>query len=221
MLRKMISLIAIVVGVSNGSPQEIQAIDPNKLLFSAPTLSNEIAETEPVSSQPGKDVLVFHEDDWCQVEFIKKSQLPEIKKTLSEYKIFEAKNRTGNGWKNVYVRDMKKEIVVPGKQSVTQIATLLRAKQGEMVYLASTEGFGNVKNGFTVPLGGNISLYGTIGEAGVTVLAADVGQNPETSRLADAFVSLNRAYGLVLVDWKSQTVLLSKNKSGKIEIWKP
>ena len=221
MLKKILSIVAGIAGGVYSSPANPESIDPNAILYTVPTISNDIPEVEVTAAKPIKGTVVFHEDDWRQVEFLKSGQIPEIKRILSEYKQFESQNRTAYGWKNVYVRDFKKEIALPGKQSVDQIESILRANRGSELYLTSADVFGKVKSGFTISIGGNIDLYGTATEAGITVLGAAVGQNPDDANLTEAFASLNKIFGLVLVDWKSQTILLSKNKSGKIEVWKP
>lgn len=201
--------------------QQSQAIDPGKILFSVPTLSDEIAEVEALPGQPPKDALVFHEDDWRQVEFVQASQLPELKRILTEYKAFEAQNRTGAGWKNVYVRKLKSRLVIQDKNGSGRVAQLVKGKVRNSLVLASSGGYGNVKRGFAIDLGGNISLYGTSEDSGISTLAASMGSHPDDSRLTKAFSVLQKDLNLVLVDWRAQVVLLSTAPSGKIEVWRP
>lgn len=60
-------------------------VDPNSILFSVPTLSNDLAPLDPV--------FAFHEDEWSQVEFFTNGQLAMVQRMLEEYKLFEAANR--------------------------------------------------------------------------------------------------------------------------------
>ena len=53
------------------------------------------------------------------------------------------------------------------------------------------------------------------------VLGASVGPDPDDTRLTDTFVTLNRTYGLVLVDWQQQFMLLSQESDGNLRVWQP
>jgi hypothetical protein len=61
-----------------------------------------------------------------------------------------------------------------------------------------------VKGGFSLRLGGSVTLYGYAIPAGIPVLAALLGDNPDDHRLVEAFARLNAAEELVLVDWRQQ-----------------
>ena len=113
------SLLALIgIGSSAQPQQKIQTLDPGSILFSTPTISNDTAALEPVARALGKLDLVFHEDEWSQVEFFPKAQLPDIKRILLEYKAFEQMNRTKNGWRKVFVRRVERASVVSGAQPV-------------------------------------------------------------------------------------------------------
>lgn len=66
-----------------------------------------------------------------------------------------------------------------------------------------------------------MTLYGYVTDLGIPVLGANVGENPDDFKLTDAFMKLNANAGLILVDWRAQVVLVSVNKSGQIDIWRP
>lgn len=53
------------------------------------------------------------------------------------------------------------------------------------------------------------------------MLGAIVGKDSDDFKLAQAFMKLNASHGLILVDWRTPTVLVSVSKSGKIDIWRP
>ncbi|HRE81473.1 MAG TPA: hypothetical protein PLN52_10515, partial [Opitutaceae bacterium] len=80
---------------------------------------------------------------------------------------------------------------------------------------------GRVKDGFTLPLGGNVTLYGYTSPEGIPVLGASVGQNPDDIKLSQAFIKLSSVSSLVLVDWRAQMLLVSANTSGGIDVWRP
>src|SRR5215469_9023072 len=90
-------------------------IDPNRILFTVPTISNDLAALEPVGEADGD---AFHEDDWSQIEFFPKQQLATVQRMLEAYKPFEAANRVEHGWRNVYVRKIDRTPVIPGSDAV-------------------------------------------------------------------------------------------------------
>jgi hypothetical protein len=197
-------------------------MDPKTILFSVPTLSDDIAALEPMEGTPSAMDLVFHEDDWSQVEFLPKNLLPEIQRILKEFKSFEQANRVQSGWRNVYVRKIQRKHLISGSRSVEQLGKILETKAGGALVLVSSGTVrGRVKDGFTFPLGGNVALYGYTTGEGIPVLGASVGPNPDDSKLTKAFTKLNSATGWVLVDWRAQMLLVSTNESGQIDVWRP
>src|ERR1700733_2495876 len=158
-MKKLIASVLAFIGATGSaqSPQKVQTIDPKKILFSVPTLSNDIAPLERVDSPPNKTDLIFHEDDWSQVEFLPKSLVPEIQRMLKEYKSFEQAQRVRSGWRNVYVRKITRGPIATGPQPIHRLEKILGAKAGPapILFSTSTTG-GRVKDGFTIPLGGNV-----------------------------------------------------------------
>lgn len=224
MKRLLTSLLTLagITGSAQPSPV-VQSLDPKTILFSVPTLSNDIAALEKMERASDATDLIFHEDDWSQVEFLPKSLLPEIQRMLKEYTAFEQANRVpGSGWRNVYVRKIPRQPLVAGPEPVQQIEKILGAKRGGVLALYSTATTGGrVKDGFVLPLGGNVTLYGYTTNEGIPVLGANVGQNPDDTKLTHAFTKLNASAGLVLVDWRAQMLLVSTKESGQIEVWRP
>ena len=60
-------------------------IDVKLILFSTPTLSEDIAPLEPVDHPAGDAEFRFHEDEWSQIEFFPKARLEEVQRLLKEY----------------------------------------------------------------------------------------------------------------------------------------
>ena len=223
MKRLLASLLAFV-GVTGSAQQQqkVQMVDPKTILFSVPTISDDIAALERVDRTPNESDFIFHEDEWSQVEFLPKSQLPEVKRILKELKSFEQAQRVQSGWRNVYIRKIQRIAVVSGSQPIQQLEKILGAKMGPAPILSSTSTMtGRVKDGFTLPLGGNVTLYGFTTEQGIPILGASVGKNPNDYKLTQAFMKLSSSNGLVLVDWRAQMLLVSANASGQIDVWKP
>lgn len=219
----LVSLLALAgfAGTAQAQPK-VQALDPKTILFTTPTISNDLAQLEPVHIAPSNGDLVFHEDEWSQVEFFPRSQLGEVQRLLKEYKPFERAQRVQNGWREVYVRRIRRVPVLSGADATHQLEVLLGAKAGAapMLFSSGTVS-GSVKSGFSLPLGGNVTLYGYQDSQGIPILGAIIGSNPDDSKLTKAFMRLNSDRDLILVDWRAQFVLVSVSSSGQIEAWQP
>lgn len=194
-------------------------IDPNSILFTVPTISADLAALEPAGEPHGD---AFHEDDWSQIEFFAKQQLATVRRMLEEYKPFEAANRVKHGWRNVYVRKIDRTPVIPGGDAVARLEEILALKAGPApVLLTSGSIAGRVTHGFSLHLGGNVLLYGYATPAGIPVLGALLGDDPDHHRLTDAFITLNAAAGLILVEWRQQFILEGADPDRKIMVWRP
>lgn len=199
-----------------------QKIDPKAILFSLPTISDDLPELEQVQGRPEPDVLILHEDDWTQLEFFPQERLAEIEQMLREYKSFEAANRAGAGWKKPFVRKIARQPVVRGPKMPEHLASLVGAGVALAPIVMSAPSIGGrVKNGFTIPLGGNVTLYGCEDDAGIPVLGASLGRDPVDHNLTEAFARLNTAEGLILVDWRQQLLLTAVEADGNICVWQP
>ena len=225
------SLLAAVGLVQpSAAGEKLQTVDPKTIMFTVPTISNDLAPLDPITAPPRTDDPQMHEDDWCQVEFFHKSYLPELEHKLKEYKAFEASNRQLTKiegkeypvWRNTYVRTVARESLVPGSAPLLQLEKIVGSKAGPAPALFSSSSWnGRVKDGFTLKIGRSVELYGYTSQGEVSVLGASVGANPDDQALVRAFASLNTSLGLVLVDWRSQFILVGVGADGKIEAWRP
>lgn len=223
-MKHLFAKLLSVVGISrpDGKGQEVQTLDPSKILFSVPTIADDLGPVEKVDLPLPDNTFTLHEDDWCLVEFHSATHLHELKRMLTEYKAFEAKNRTSSGWKNVYVRRMERTPVIVGSGGLERLSSLLGTTADDAPVLHSTTALtGRVRQGFSMTLGGNIRLYGYVSNEGLPVLAASVGEHPDDHVLTSAFAKLHKEAGLILVDWKNQFILVGVSDGGQIEIWKP
>ena len=214
----------------SGADENVQSIDPKSLMFSIPTISDDLAPLDPVGEAPRDDELQMHEDDWCQVEFFHKGYLQELQRLLKEYKTFEASNRemiTIEGkecpiWLDTYVRTVARQPLLSGEDPVEQLGRIVEGQIGPAPVLFSTSSWsGRVRNGFTVGIGRNMDLYGYVVDGDVPVIAALVRADPDDQALVTAFARLNAALGLVLVDWRSQLILVDTSPEGEVQVWRP
>ena len=61
---------------------------------------------------------------------------------------------------------------------ITAFSLFCKTEGAVALFSSSTIG-GQVKDGFTISLGGNVALYGYTNDEGIPVLGASVGQNPD------------------------------------------
>lgn len=195
-------------------------VDPHDILFSIPTLSNELAPLLPVTEQPTEADFFLHEDDWEQMEFFSADRADEVQAALSEYHLFEAAHRTEGGWRKAYLRTLARSTVL--NLSVSELASALGCSIGPapLLHCANTLS-GQVQDGFSMALGGNVSLYGLSDAQGIPVLGVSIGPEADNARLIAAFVKLHASHGLILVDWRSQMLLRAANAAGQLDIWRP
>ena len=67
----------------------------------------------------------------------------------------------------------------------------------------------------------NMDLYGYVVDGDVPVIAALIRADPDDQALVTAFARLNAALGLVLVDWRSQLILVDTSPEGEVQVWRP
>jgi len=200
----------------------ITKIDPRKVLFSIPTIADDLAALEPIDKPPGRSDVVLSEDDWTQLEFFPRAAQPAIQDQLTKLKAFETANRKAVGWKNIYVRKIERAAVIANASPLKHLETVLAKPSGGAAFItASNKIAGRIRQGFTFDLGGNIQLYGYAADNRIPVLAASVGPNADNMKLAAAFMKLNKSDGLMLVDWRAQLLLVAVSADGNIETWKP
>jgi hypothetical protein len=199
-----------------------ESVDPKSIGFTIPTLAKDDPIVEPIGEVISTD-LAFHEDGWRQIEFFSEGRREEVRKALSELKLFEKAYRVGNGyWTGIYQRELSPAPILEKEQTPETLALLLAAIVGRAPILFYGQGVvvGRITNGFTILLGRGASLYGVRDATGISILAADL-QNADDQVLWSAFMELNKAYGLLMVDWRAQRVCESVAKDGQIVFWRP
>lgn len=221
-MRKWLSALLTFIGVASAAQSAtVKTVDPKDILATIPTISDDLAEVEKPGTVSDAD-LVFHEDNWMQIEFFEATRLPEIQTKLAEFKAFEAANRHSDGaWKKLYLRVISRKPVVGGTDAVDKLAQTLGTKVTAAPVLR-TSGFitGRVKSGFTLRLEGDVTLYGYTQSGALPALGAHLGNDADQLVLTKAFMKLNAEQQLILVDWIGQ-IVLTGTKDGEVEAWRP
>jgi hypothetical protein len=191
-------------------------------VFSIPTLSSDVAELESVASLKSSDDFQFHEDEWSQVEFLPASQFEHVRHILTEYVHFEQEQRTDSGWREAYIRQLARVPVIGGNGALAWLEAQLGVPALPAPLLISGSRIqGRVKNGFSLALGGEVTLYGHQNEFGIQMLGVHLASGADKSALSAAFATLNSSIGLILVDWCAPFVMVSRDASSQAKLWKP
>lgn len=197
-------------------------IDPNTILFSLPTISDDLPALETPTEEPSGSDMFIEEDMWSQTEFFSGTRLDEIRQLLAEYSSFERSQRTEAGWHKIYVRKIARQPVVAGANALAKLEKVLGLTAGRAPLIYSSQKVsGKVAGGFSFKLEGNVSLYGQANASGILTLGATLGYMADNSKLTEAFAKLHKAFGLVLVDWCAQIALVSVQANGHIEALRP
>lgn len=223
-MHKLIATIFATLGLNTAAQAEstTQFVDPKTIRYTTLTLSMEELEYVVPTKHSFDGALQFHEDEWRQVEFYPSSYLSNLQKQLTEYKVFEAKNRTQYGWNNVYARKPPELAIVPSGVKIDSLVKLLGARSAPAPILTTTSRpLGQVKNGYTLHLPGGVFLYGQSTSDAPRSLSILVEQGGDDQQVVGAFQKLNKSYGLILIDWRAQQILVSATATGKINVWRP
>ncbi|MHA6832360.1 hypothetical protein [Ralstonia pseudosolanacearum] len=223
-MRKLLSTLLAALGIQPVAHAEppTQMVAPKTILFSMPTVAADDIQFAVPAKESFQGTPQFHEDEWCQLEFFPHGRLAEIQRRLAEYKVFEKKHRIQHGWNDIYARSIPRDTVVQGGDAPGAIAASIGAVTRPSPILTTTSRpLGQVLNGFTLELPGSVLLYGIKTPGGINALGATVAQGGDDTQLTKAYVTLFKKYGLLLVDWRSQQLLLSVDEKGDIRVWKP
>jgi hypothetical protein len=221
-MKKIFSKLFGTKTANEKSAPEVQTIDVRAINYCMPTVAADEIHFEMPTSETFQGAPQFHEDEWCQIEFFPENRLSEIKSMLARYKPFEQKHRIRHGCSAIFARRIQRTDVVVGIDARSKVAAALGAEILPAPILTTTSSpLGQVKDGFSLRLPGSVLLYGLAPSGAITVLGASVGRGGDDMQLTKAFSVLNKEHGLMLVDWRSQLVLVSLDASGEVNVWRP
>lgn len=83
--------------------RKVETIDPSTILFSLPTICND-ALPESARAAGSEGILVLHEDDWRQVEFVAAGLVGPIESELSAIRAIHSDYFAEVGWNQIHVR---------------------------------------------------------------------------------------------------------------------
>ncbi|AHG22918.1 hypothetical protein Z042_19295 [Chania multitudinisentens RB-25] len=181
--------------------QEIFDIDPTKLLFSLPTISNDLAMVEAVSSL--ENVLVLREDDWRQFEFLSFSLNELVQQEVQDILAIYHTQREAAGFKQVHVRKRIAEPLPGVALPLESLAHLFNIEK-RFSGVAFNNAAATIVNGFARQTGSGWIFWGqTDAQNNLVVLCLLPPHDADAAIMAKKIDDFVLANDLLLVDWVS------------------
>jgi hypothetical protein len=200
--------------------QIVVKVPVKNILFTLPTLCNEIPKILSGSTKKGKNVLELHEDDWRQIEFISLSYRSAIDLELAKIRSIYREASINNGhflaFKNIHVRQQI-NTPLPEEISLDQFASFFTSALYRYEGISYQGADGLVDGGFAFRTSATL-FYGQQVEGIVKILGVKVVEKvpAENKDIAHSFQSFMAAYNLYLMDWcKPQLITANGETIGK------
>jgi len=184
--------------------RKVEYISPQEILFSLPTICNEIGAIVPADTI-GKRILQMHEDDWRQIELISKSLSAKIEGELSSIEEIYREKRVAEGFKALHVRKEIKEPLTSCNLTLTELKLKLEFTTvfdgiGYYTFGGPAES-GLVKNGFAFEGAAGLIVYGLVLNDVCTTIGITGSNVTDPEQAAGGMARLLANFELVLVDW--------------------
>ncbi|WP_025121633.1 MULTISPECIES: hypothetical protein [unclassified Serratia (in: enterobacteria)] len=179
--------------------QEIFNIDPTKVLFSLPTITNDMAMVEDVASL--ENVLVLHEDDWRQFEFLSVSLHELVQQEVQDILAIYHTQREESGFKQIHVR---KRIAEPLLDVALPLESLAQAFGVEKRFsgVAFNNAAATIVNGFAWQTTSGWIFWGqTDAQGNLAVLCLLPPHDADAASMANKIDDFVLAHDLLLIDW--------------------
>ena len=185
----------------------ITSIDPKSILFSLPTLCDQLPPLLPGVPQLPPGAYRLHEDDWRQVEFVSAPDRAIAEKELGELRNFKMANQVGQAWKAVYVRKSRSGAILSSRVPFARVVEIVNSQPVGPLFLDTMGAPAQVQGGFVLRLSPDAVLYGFQQDGVVVSLNLDgCGNGPYPKA---PLSQLCREFKLVLVDWYHTTIFES------------
>lgn len=205
---------------SKSGPSEHAKVDLSSVAYSMPTVAADVLTFAIPTEASFEGAPQFHEDEWCQIEFLPQDALATLQATLARYKTFELAHRLQHGWSDLFPRELTRPVVVEGADAVERLAGLFGTLPANAPILCTaSRPLGQVEGGFSIRPSSDLLLYGLADDRGITALGAML--NGDDMQLSQAFATLHSAEGLVLIDWRGQLALCGVSSDGSFALWRP
>ncbi|MCY1043700.1 hypothetical protein OV208_20440 [Corallococcus sp. bb12-1] len=181
---------------------KVDTVDPRDLLYSLPTLSNELPAIAEGSTKLGKRVLELHEDDWRQVEFVALALQAPVDAELEAIEQIYTGHRKGAGFDALHVRKGGSSPLEDIRLALADVRGALGGAAAWQDGLSFRGVAGLIAGGFAVQVTSALTLYGVEHEGYVTALGLQrTGASADFEEVARMLAALATRHQLCLVDW--------------------
>ena len=179
--------------------EPLELMDPSQILYSLPTICNFVAELE--DGPRDEDRLDIREDDWRNIEFIAARFGPEVSQMVKEVLRIHKEQSVGEGFKNLYVRELISQPVSVTLLSYQDLEKFLPA-QKTYSSIGYKDQAGKIKGGFAFRTVSGIIFYGRQEKGLITDLCVlTMGKGENRASDIEALEMLCKQYELLLVHW--------------------
>src|SRR5215469_9030777 len=186
--------------------EKISRVPAGDMLYTLPSICDEIPAILADSTKRGKNVLELREDGWRQIEFVSHSYRGAIDSQLAEImRIYRAASIDNGGllaFREIYVRQQLKAPLQEEAINLDQLYTFFNSAIYRYEGLAYQHFEGLIEGGFAFRVA-TVFLYGQQAEGIVKILGVRVAEDVggEGKEIADTLQKFMAAYNLYLVDW--------------------
>jgi len=180
---------------------KIELMNPKDILFSLPTISNEIGSTVPKALFNDFEYQIL-EDDWRQNEFLNKASINLINQEIEEIKKIwkndKKEDASFNAFKNCHVRSL---IGFPNLNiDFENLKSLLKIKTIGSLKFIQQKGF--VENAFVFKTE-KTTYYGTVANQKVTQLC--IGEFSDET--IEEIIQITNEFNLLFVGWYNYEII--------------
>lgn len=194
--------------------KKVVKVPVKDILFTLPTLCNEIPALLPDSTREGKQVLELHEDDWRQIEFVSLIHRHAIDAELAGIRTIYQEASVNNGHVRAFKRIHLRHITTPFLDEIRlehffSFFTSAFSSYDGIAYQGSD---GLVDGGFAFSTV-SVLFYGQQVEGVMKVLGIKMRAPAEHMDIAHSLQRFMKTYDLCLMDWCALQLVLAQAKA--------
>jgi hypothetical protein len=185
----------------------LTSVDPKDILFSLPTISNDVGRTVG-DAVPNDNVFVIHEDDWRQVEFVSSQFSSKINEEIADIRRIWESQRSGPAFKTLHVRDRIPEPLAGCSLALGDLKEIIRPQRAfDAVGFIRTAG--TVPQSFAWALDEKLILWGVAGTDGRIhrLCLRGFARRERVSETSSLLAAFTDRYRLYFVDWCRMAVI--------------
>jgi len=173
---------------------QLQMVNPKDLLFSLPTINDRMCALQKAKSLDG--MLVIHEDDWRQVEFVSDKLLGDVETEIRNIRTICEAKRKGVGFTGMHIRKLIEVPIDDGVIPYSALKNLLSISKefsgfGISSYMAVAE------SSFAFETQNGLRFYGVLNQTSNVVFLCLANTDGFTNKVGD----IVKTFHLVGVDW--------------------